>query len=58
MVAFFGALAIALAIGIGLAVGLGRQDYVAENIDEWVDSSRAAIEPVDSTSEDGPPGTE
>jgi len=35
-VAFFGALAIALAIGIGVAVGLGGQDYVAENIDDWM----------------------
>ena len=58
VVAFFGALAIALAIGIGLAVGLGGQDYVAENIDEWVDSSRAAIEPADSTSEGDSSGTE
>lgn len=36
VVAFFGALAIALAIGIGVAVGLGGQDYVAENIDDWM----------------------
>ncbi|QCC49159.1 mechanosensitive ion channel family protein [Halobellus limi] len=58
VVAFFGALAIALAIGIGLAVGLGGQDYVAENIDGWVESSRAAIEPTDSTSEEEPSGSE
>ncbi|WP_144905773.1 mechanosensitive ion channel family protein [Halobellus captivus] len=42
--AFFGALAIALAIGIGLAVGLGGQDYVAENIDGWVDSVRGEVD--------------
>ncbi len=39
VVAFFGALALALAIGIGLAVGLGGQDYVAENIDDWANSA-------------------
>lgn len=36
VVAFFGALALALAIGVGLAVGLGGQEYVAENIDDWM----------------------
>ena len=36
VVAFFGALAIALAIGVGVAVGLGGQEYVAENIDDWM----------------------
>ncbi|WP_138006478.1 hypothetical protein [Halalkalirubrum salinum] len=41
--AFFGALALAVAIGIGVAVGLGGRDYVAENIDEWVDSAVSAI---------------
>lgn len=41
--AFFGALAIALAIGIGVAVGLGGQDYVAENIGDWVDSLRGSV---------------
>jgi len=38
VVAFFGALGLALAIGIGIAVGLGGQDFVAENIDDWANS--------------------
>jgi len=46
--AFFGALAIALAIGIGLAVGLGGQDYVAENIDGWVDSAMGSVSTEES----------
>ncbi len=50
--AFFGALALALAIGIGVAVGLGGQDYVAENIDDWVDSA------VSATKEDDVPEME
>jgi len=36
IVAFFGALGLALAIGIGVAVGLGGKEYVAENIDDWM----------------------
>ena len=47
--AFFGALAIALALGIGLAVGLGGQDYVAENIDDWVTSVTDNIGPDDDS---------
>ncbi|AWB28595.1 hypothetical protein HARCEL1_01670 [Halococcoides cellulosivorans] len=47
--AFFGALALALAIGIGIAVGFGGQDYVAENIDDWVDTAVGA-----ATEEDTP----
>jgi uncharacterized membrane protein (GlpM family) len=35
IVTFFGALVLALAIGVGLAFGLGGQDFVAENIDDW-----------------------
>jgi hypothetical protein len=50
VVAFFGALALALAIGIGVAVGLGGQDYVAENIDDWASSVRKTAE-IDETSE-------
>jgi hypothetical protein len=38
VVSFFGALGLALAIGIGIAVGLGGQDFVAENIDDWADT--------------------
>jgi hypothetical protein len=53
VVAFFGALAIALAIGIGIAFGLGGQDYVAENIDGWMQGARAAITPgADSSTEE------
>ncbi|WP_369680763.1 hypothetical protein [Halorubellus sp. JP-L1] len=44
VVAFFGALALALAIGIGLAVGLGGQDYVAENVDDWMSSAQDSVE--------------
>lgn len=44
---FFGALALALAIGIGVAVGLGGQDYVAENVDDWMRSARATVEEED-----------
>jgi hypothetical protein len=40
--AFFGALALALAIGIGVAVGLGGQEFVAENLDDWAASVRDA----------------
>jgi len=50
VVAFFGALGLALAIGIGVAVGLGGQDYVAENIDDWVSSVRQTAE-VDETTD-------
>ncbi|WP_313694473.1 mechanosensitive ion channel family protein [Halorarum halobium] len=49
IVAFFGALALALALGIGLAVGLGGQDYVAENIDGWVESARETAGSEDIT---------
>jgi len=42
VVAFFGA----LAVGIGIAVGLGGQDCVAENINDWMPS-------VDILPEDG-----
>lgn len=34
-VALFGSLGLAVAIGGGLALGLGGQDFVAENIDDW-----------------------
>lgn len=52
VVAFFGALAIALAIGIGIAIGLGGQDYVAENIDDWLSSAQEAIEGGDEPVDD------
>jgi len=41
VVSFFDAFA--LALGIGLAVGLGGQDYVAENIDDWVSSAKGTV---------------
>ncbi|WP_336135026.1 mechanosensitive ion channel family protein [Natronomonas amylolytica] len=47
--AFFGALALALAIGIGIAVGLGGQDYVAENIDGWMDTTVGTVTDEEST---------
>jgi small-conductance mechanosensitive channel len=40
ILAVVGTLAIALGIGIGVAVGLGGQDYVRANVDDWVDSLR------------------
>ncbi|MFW5895972.1 MAG: mechanosensitive ion channel family protein [archaeon] len=49
VVAFFGALALALAIGIGVAVGLGGQDYVAQNVDDWVSSVRRTAEVNESS---------
>ena len=52
VVAFFGALALALALGIGLAVGLGGQDYVAENIDDWLSSAQETVEGGDETVDD------
>lgn len=44
VVAFFGALGLALAIGAGVALGLGGQDFVANNIDDWADSATGAAE--------------
>jgi small-conductance mechanosensitive channel len=43
-VAFFGALALALASGAGVALGLGGQDFVQENIDDWYSSARRSAE--------------
>ncbi|WP_436935527.1 mechanosensitive ion channel family protein [Halovenus marina] len=52
VVAFFGALGLALALGIGIAVGLGGQDFVAENIDEWFGTAKDSIaEEQDETGE-------
>ncbi|WP_254273572.1 mechanosensitive ion channel family protein [Haloarcula marina] len=59
--AFFGALAIALAIGIGVAVGLGGQEYVGENIDDWMRSLRgtaAEMEDEADTDDEGGTGRE
>ncbi|WP_232700801.1 mechanosensitive ion channel family protein [Halobacterium wangiae] len=56
--AFFGAAAIALAIGAGVALGLGGQDYVQENIDDWMSSARdAAKSDGGSSSSSGSSGT-
>lgn len=49
-VAFFGAAAIALAIGAGVALGLGGQDYVEENIGDWMGSMREAARDDGGTS--------
>jgi small-conductance mechanosensitive channel len=51
VVAFLGVFALALAIGIGVAIGLGGQDYVAEDVDDWAASLRATAED-DSTTGD------
>ncbi|WP_160135848.1 mechanosensitive ion channel family protein [Halococcus salsus] len=40
VVAFFGALGVALALAVGIGVGWGSKDYVAENIEDWVGSAR------------------
>lgn len=42
IVAFFGALGVALALAVGIGVGWGSKDYVAENIDDWVASARGS----------------
>jgi hypothetical protein len=55
VVAFLGALALALAIGIGVAVGLGGQEYVAENVDDWLSSAQETAMPEES--EDGGDGS-
>ena len=52
VVAFFGALGLALAIGIGIAVGLGGQDFVADNIDDWADAVGGAVETDEQANDD------
>lgn len=49
VVTFFGALGLALAIGVGVAVGLGGQDFVSENIDDWAASVSGTLEEDDET---------
>jgi hypothetical protein len=44
VVTFFGALGLALAIGVGLAFGLGGQEFVAENIDDWAASITGTLD--------------
>lgn len=44
VVAFFGALGLALAIGIGVALGLGSREYVSENIDDWMQTAKESVE--------------
>lgn len=51
VITFFGALGLALAIGVGVAVGLGGQDFVAENIDDWAATVSCSLE--DDTEDDG-----
>ena len=43
VVAFFGTLALALAIGVGVAVGLGGQDYVSENVEQWMAKLKGSV---------------
>ncbi|EMA48257.1 mechanosensitive ion channel family protein [Halococcus salifodinae] len=54
--AFFGALGLALAIGVGGMLALGGQDFVAENIDDWVGSARSSASDLneDTESDSGP----
>lgn len=58
-VAFFGAAALALAIGAGVALGLGGQDYVHDNIGDWMSSARNAAKSDGGTTTgtNGHPGT-
>ncbi|RJS97749.1 phosphatase [Halococcus sp. IIIV-5B] len=56
VIAFFGALGIALALAVGIGVGWGSKDYVAENIDDWVRRARgsaADLAEEDSGSDEG-----
>lgn len=48
-----GGLALSLAIGAGLAFGLGGQEFVAENIDDWAASVNATLSGGDEDSEEG-----
>lgn len=48
-----GGLALSLAIGAGLAFGLGGQDFVAENIDDWAASFNTTMAGGDEDSQDG-----
>ncbi len=56
IVAFFGSLGLALAIGVGGMLALGGQDYVAENIDDWMGSVRNSASDLneDAESDSGP----
>ena len=56
VIAFFGALGIALALAVGIGVGWGSKDYVAENIDDWMRRARgsaADLAEEDSGSDEG-----
>lgn len=58
-----GGLGLALAIGLGIALGLGGRDYVAENIDDWMDQagdevSTSDTRPETRESESGAGGTD
>lgn len=41
--AVFGALGVVLALAIAIGVGWGSNDYVAENIDDWMASARRSV---------------
>jgi hypothetical protein len=49
--AFAGGLGLALAIGVGIALGLGGRDYVAENIDEWMNEAGNEVSTSDTRPE-------
>lgn len=51
-VAFFGALALALAIGAGIALGLGGQDFVEANIDDWYRAAKGSVDEETGTDTD------
>lgn len=51
VITFSGAVGLALAIGVGLAVGLGGQDFVAENIDDWAASVSGTLESDEESGE-------
>jgi hypothetical protein len=56
IVAFFGALGVALALAVGIGVGWGSKDYVAENIDDWVRNARGSA--AELAEEDGGSGAD
>jgi hypothetical protein len=49
--AFASGLGLALAIGVGIAIGLGGRDYVAENIDDWMDEAGDEVSTSDTRPE-------
>lgn len=54
--AFAFGLAGAVAIGLGVAFGLGSKDYVARNIEDWVEGARETATDLDESLELDDPG--